>query len=212
MTTETVTWEGAEALRPFLVSVDALEPFPGNPRLGDVQRVVDSLRRFGQPRPILVDANDGRRIVAGHHVRLAAIELGWTHVAAIEHEFKDEEEARAYLLADNRTHDLGLGYDTGLLIEQLRVLADGDALEGTGYSLDDLDRYVAELNKPPPAVPPMLDPPPDTEIEEILLMYPKGQVKQLNAWLAIVEKECGTNGISETVYAAVELAARELNA
>lgn len=158
---ETV-WNGAAALKPFLVPVDALEPFPGNPRRGDVQVVVESLKRFGQTRAVLTDG-EGSRIVAGHHVRLAAIELGWTHVASIPNEFESEEEAERYLLMDNRSHDRG-DYELEELSAHLTALRDtADGLAGTGYeegylrALErDLERYREDA-EPPPHFPP-LDP------------------------------------------------------
>jgi hypothetical protein len=148
-----VVWRGAEALRQFLVPIDSLEPFPGNPRRGDVQSVRESLARFGQVRAVALDAENGHRLIAGHHVVLAAAsmaeldpeefgeQVNWTHVAAIPSEFADAEEARAYVLADNRTHDRG-DYDLALLHRQLAAVAQTDTgLVGTGYD----DRYLAGL-------------------------------------------------------------------
>jgi ParB-like chromosome segregation protein Spo0J len=210
-TDDGIIWEGADELRPFLVPIDNLEPFPGNPRRGDVESVRSSLRRFGQVRPLLAD---GARVVAGHHVRIAAAEEGWTHVAVIAHGFADEEEARAYLLADNRTHDLGIGYDDELLADHLRILAELDALEGTGYTTDDLDDLLAGLRRQldPPTPPDPADPPtPPSDVTELVLMFSKAQRDQVEVWLDIVAKEKSTHGVSETVYSALELAAHSLN-
>lgn len=159
-------WRGAKQLRRSLVELEGLEPSPGNPRLGDVAAIRESLRRFGQVKPILTT---GKRIVAGHHVVLAAKAEGWTHVAAIENEFASEDEARAYLLADNRTHDLG-DYDLELLHAQLSNAVDAPGgLAGTGYDdshLDDLKEQIAKLHRAtsrtPPAAAPPADPPPLT--------------------------------------------------
>lgn len=165
-----VVWRGAEALRPFLVAIDSLQPFPGNPRRGDITVLRDSLSRFGQVRPLLVDAADPTLIVAGHHILLAAAEEGWTHVAAIPNEFADDDEARAYLLADNRTHDRG-GYDLEALSVQLEALRDTSTLDGTGYTdgyLGELEGQLAALrsarNPTPPEEFPTLDP--DTLVVE----------------------------------------------
>lgn len=133
MTEEKKVWTGAKALRRFIVPIDSLKPFEGNPRRGDVETVRASLVRFGQTRPILVDASDKATIIAGHHVRLAAIEEGWTHIAVMASEFKSPDEARAYLLADNRSHDLG-GYDMRELYAQMVAVSESDlGLDGTGY-------------------------------------------------------------------------------
>lgn len=159
--TETI-WKGAEALRPFLVPIADLEPFPGNPRQGDVAELQVSLRRFGQTRAVLTQAPEGTRIVAAHHVVLAAIEEGWTHVAAIPSEFENDDEARAYLLADNRTHDRG-GYDTRALLDQLLAVQAAATLEGTGYAASDVaslqrNLAAAAAAATPPASFPPIDP------------------------------------------------------
>lgn len=154
VTTEPV-WRGAEYLRPALVAIDSLEPWPDNPRRGDVNEVLRSLKRFGQVRPILVQ---GARIVAGHHLVLAALELGWTHIAAGDHDFGgDVDEARAYLLADNRLSELG-HTDAALLQVQLEALR---SHEGIGYSAKDradLNARLAAL-RTPDAEPEPIEPP-----------------------------------------------------
>lgn len=213
-----VVWRGAEALRPFLIPVTDLDPFPGNPRRGNVEEIRRSLRRLGQYAPLVVDASDGRRIVKGHHVRLAAIEEGWTHVAAIPNEFADETEARAALVADNRMSEIGEGADMELLVVQLQALAEADALEGTGYIVDDLaffEHEVARLSAPPDPIPPPTPPPPAPQppgdLREKVLYYTGEQEKQFDAWVKVVAKERGTHGVSESVYEALRVAAETLN-
>lgn len=210
--TDAIVWKGAEALRQFLVPIGNLEPYPGNPRVSDVQTIRQSLKRWGQTRSILTDAADGTRIIAGHHVRLAAIEEGWTHVAAIPNEFADAEEARGYLVADNRIPELG-GFDTAALVEHLKMLDELDALQGTGYTRDDLDEQLAKLRQLTRTEPPApRDPPePPANLKEVVLLYSPAQHEQVELWLQIVAKEKGTDGTSETFYAALEVAARTLN-
>lgn len=137
MTTTIPVWNGPSQLASSLVAIDTLEPWPGNPRHGDIDAIAASLDRFGQVRPILV--REGR-IVAGHHVVAAAEVLGWTHVAVLEFT-GDETEARAYLIADNRTSELGTT-DDALLIAQLREL---DSLAGTGFTQDDQAELETQL-------------------------------------------------------------------
>lgn len=138
-------WSGPPALRPFLVPLDALEPFPGNPRKGDVAKLRESLRRFGQVLPALADPTLGpeglRRLVARHHLAEAARAEGWTHVAVVENEFASEDEARAFLVADNRLGQLG-GYDDDLLAAQLDAIRD---LKGTGYTEEDRADLASRL-------------------------------------------------------------------
>lgn len=212
-------WNGPEALRPFLVPIGDLEPFPGNPRRGDVAAIRASLRRFGQVLPALTDpklGEDGKqRIIARHHLVLAATEEGWTHVAVIGNEFADEEEARAYLLADNRLAELG-GYDDEALVAHLKHLNELDALAGTGYTRDDLDAQLAKLRARRDEPAPSLDDGTkrehrDSTMKELVLIYSAAHLEQAEVWMGIVAKEKGTAGPSETVYAALELAARTVN-
>lgn len=149
----TIVWEGAEALREFLVPVDDLVAHSENPRRGDVMALVGSLRRFGQVRGIAVQ-HDGRSIVAGHHLVLAAREMGWTHIAALPNKFADEDEARAYLLADNQLNRLG-GYDEAQQLSLMDDLATkGKLYDGTGITVDAHEDQRAAANAIPETEPP----------------------------------------------------------
>lgn len=125
----------APQLRSLAVPIDSIELHPRNPRRGDVAAVTDSLRRFGQRKPIVVQAST-RYVVAGNHLLQAARALHWTEVAANVQDM-DDAEATAFMLADNRTSDLG-GYDDALLAAILAEQAATDNLAATGYSTDDV--------------------------------------------------------------------------
>lgn len=131
-----MNWEGNEQLRPFLVALTDLKADRGNPRKGDVTVIADSLRRFGQQRPVL--ATSAGRMVAGSHTVAAARALDWTHVAVVRTALRGREQ-KAYGLADNRTGDLGV-YDDGGLADLLERLP---SLDGTGYTQEDAELYRA---------------------------------------------------------------------
>lgn len=150
------TWVGAEQLRPYLVRIEDLKETPGNPFKGKahVAKLMASLNRFGQVRAILADAEDAVTIRAGHHLKLAAEELGWTHLAVINAEFNDQGEALAYLLADNRL--ARVGDEEAKAIEQLTIIdliGEGN-LEGTGWDLDSVETLRAEAGTTPVIVEP----------------------------------------------------------
>lgn len=149
MATAKVTWQGAKALEGFLVPIDELTPWEQNPRMGDVMALVGSLRRWGQVRAISTREN-GKDVIAGHHLRLAAIELGWTHIAAIPMEFESEAEADIYGLADNELASLG-GYNDQKLYEVMEQhqLFDPEALFGTGYTIDKTEDIRAAAGQVP---------------------------------------------------------------
>lgn len=147
--TEIPTANVAEALAPYLVRISDLAPDPTNGRKGDVAALKASLLRFGQVRAITVDK--GNQIVAGHHLVLAAEELGWTHIAAIPVEFENEEEQRLYLIADNQLAQLG-GYKEQQ-IDQMNLLEEiigrGGSIEGTGFDIDRIEDAKAKLGAVP---------------------------------------------------------------
>jgi len=127
--------------------LDALEPYPGNPRQGDVPVIEESLRRNEQYRAIVVRAKDpdnldaGGTILAGNHTWLAAHNVGMQTIRAELHEV-DDDTARRIVAVDNRAGDRG-DYDERLLAELLTPL---DDLSGTGYDEDDLAKLVRQMD------------------------------------------------------------------
>ncbi len=133
----------APGLAALATPVDDLDLLPGNPRIGDVDAVAASYRRFGQRKPIVARRGpDGRGVVlAGNHQLQAARQLGWDRIAVVWVD-DDDATASAYALADNRTAELG-GYDDAALAALITQVADHDAalLADTGWA----DDAVADL-------------------------------------------------------------------
>lgn len=102
--TKATLWRGAEELRPMLMPVETLNPAPFNIRQGDIPVIADSLRRFGQLKPIVLD--DEGTILAGNNVYRAAIELlGWSHLAAVTADRMSEDDRLLFMVADNHASD-----------------------------------------------------------------------------------------------------------
>ncbi|MDK7213412.1 DNA methyltransferase [Corynebacterium pyruviciproducens] len=129
------------------VPVGELALFSGNPRRGDVDRIAESLSARGQYRPIVVNAGTvtGRsmEVLAGNHTLMAARQLGWDTIdcGVID---VDDTTAKAIVAADNRLADLG-GYDEQSLADLLQDVGD---LAGTGYTDEDLDALLKDLEVP----------------------------------------------------------------
>ena len=192
-------WNGAEGLRRLLVPIASLEPWPGNPRRGDVAAVAASLRRFGQVKPVVVD---GARIVAGHHVIEAARSERWTHVAALDHRFGSEQEARAFLLADNRTGELG-SFDEALLLEQLRTFDEAALLDGTGYDeafRATLERELAPARALADDAPPLPTGEPDSQRGHVYELGPHRLLCGDAASVADTRRLVGTHGPVEAIW------------
>lgn len=139
----------APDLKPLAVPIEDLKPLPGNPRHGSVEAVRKSYERFGQRKPVVWQRRGRQKvIISGNHQRLAALELGWTHLAAVE--FKGTQaEGDAFSLADNRTSDLGT-YDDEALVRMLNDVSDADAslLDAISYDREQIDDLGG--HRPPP--------------------------------------------------------------
>lgn len=164
-------WRGPDGLRPHLVPIGSISQHPDNPKEHDLGAIAASLARFGQQVPVLVQKSTGW-IVAGNGRWEAlpmvaelerTLEVGpgeeWTHVAAIFSDLSDLE-AKAYAVADNRTHDLGGGYNDEKLAKILAELGEAGLLVGVGYDEDDVDNLLASLR---PMIP-IDEPPTDPEL------------------------------------------------
>jgi hypothetical protein len=88
-----------------------------NARLGDVSAVADSLREFGQHRPLVVQRSSGR-IIAGNHTYKAAQSLGWAEIVVW---WVDDDDVTAVRrgIADNATSD-NATWDEDVLADLLR--------------------------------------------------------------------------------------------
>lgn len=139
-----VHWHGPAPLLPLLRPLEEFVRWPGNPRQGDVGAISESFRRFGQQKPVVVQESSGQ-IAAGNHAVDAMLALRWTHGAGVWSPLSDED-ARAYLIADNRTAELG-SYDEEALGSMLRKLAQEGNLRGTGYDGDDVDDFLKRLDR-----------------------------------------------------------------
>jgi len=98
-----------------------------------------SLRKFGQQKPIVVDANG--IVLAGNGALTAAKELGWTEIQIVRTDLEGVE-ATAFAIADNRTAELAEWEDS--LNDVLKSLQDeGFDLADIGYSPEDIGQFAA---------------------------------------------------------------------
>ncbi|MGW8602994.1 hypothetical protein ACWGLB_29095 [Streptomyces sp. NPDC055893] len=165
----------ATYVRTVAIPLDQLTPFPGNAKRGNVEAIVESLRRNGQYRSLVVrEVENGPLIVlAGNHTMQAFAAHGagdcgikvkagrgmqpcgicgnapdWDNAPRCEVVHCDEDTARRINIVDNRAADLGT-YDFEALADLLGGL---DDLEGTGYTPRDVEDITALLTAPPDEV------------------------------------------------------------
>lgn len=134
------------ALTNLLVPIDNVTQHPDNPRNGDVEAIAESIEINGYIAPVIVQKSTGY-ILAGNHRYQALLSLGAQVIPAIYVDV-DETGAKRYLLADNRTSDLGM-YDNAILVEILSGLDEQDSLLGTGYTKMDLHQLQTILDMAP---------------------------------------------------------------
>ena len=114
--------------------LDRVRPYDQNPRvISDVaiDKVAASIKAFGWRQPIVVD--DDGVILAGHTRFQAAKRLGLERVPVHVASGLSSEAARAYRLADNRTHEEARWNPEGLGFELHELSAAGFDLALTGF-------------------------------------------------------------------------------
>jgi ParB-like chromosome segregation protein Spo0J len=116
-----------------------LTPDPHNARRHserNLQQITDSLREFGQRRPIVITGD--KTVIAGNGTLEAAKRLGWETIAVVQVPITwTFDEARAYALADNRTAELAR-WNTPILADQLEALGEhGWTPAGLGFEFAD---------------------------------------------------------------------------
>jgi ParB-like chromosome segregation protein Spo0J len=116
-----------------LVSVDAIEPHPRNPRRGDVEAIMASITANGWHGAITVQRSTSY-VLAGNSRLRAAKALGMKAVPVIWRDV-DDATAERLLVADNRATDLGY-FDEETLGE---LLLSAEDLAGMLYSPADLE-------------------------------------------------------------------------
>ena len=125
----------------------SLSPDPANARrhgARNLEQIVASLRRFGQQKPIVVDATNVVR--AGNGTLAAARSLGWTTIAAVRSDLAGADLS-AYAVVDNRSAELA-EWDAELLAATLADPAVGDC----GFTAAELNELADLPADEPPAV------------------------------------------------------------
>lgn len=131
--------------------IDEIRPYENNPRFNDeaVEYVAESIKAYGWKQPIVVDKDNV--IIAGHTRWKAAKKLGMKTVPVLIADDLDEDQVRAYRLADNKVSDFS-AWDNKLLLEELSEIPE-DLFTGFDFSetfdklLDESDNDTVEMNE-----------------------------------------------------------------
>lgn len=150
------------------VDVSRLSQDPANARKHgsrNIESIKASLRRFGQQKPIVVDASNVVR--AGNGTLEAARELGWDSVAVVRTGLQGAE-ATAYAIADNRSAELA-EWDDEVLAATLESLQfeDDSLLADVGFDEEELKELLASVAEPSEVLEDEVPPVPDEAITQL---------------------------------------------
>jgi hypothetical protein len=121
------------------VPLSKLKLDPVNARRGDVGAIMESLKEFGQHRPLVCKRSDGT-IIAGNHTYKAAQALGWSEISVYYVDDSDEKAIRR-AIADNAT-----GEQATWDLEQLASLVAQVGADIPGLDISILDSLNAKLD------------------------------------------------------------------
>lgn len=116
------------------MKINEIVPYEHNPRKNDnaVNAVANSIKEFGFKVPIIIDKDNV--IVAGHTRYKAAKKLGIDSVPCIKADDLNEQQIKAFRLADNKVGEIA-DWDFDLLGEELDGIFDID-MSDFGFDLD----------------------------------------------------------------------------
>lgn len=125
------------------ISIDELKEYKNNPRKNDaaVAGVTESIKEFGFKVPIVVDKDNV--IVCGHTRLKAARKLGYATVPCVIADDLDDEQIKAFRLADNKTSELA-DWEFDLLDDELAEICNID-MSAFGFEDDECQSYIDEL-------------------------------------------------------------------
>ncbi len=141
--------------------LEQLHPNPLNPKEHDLSAISASIKRFGYVEPVVVDTRTNK-IVSGHGrvEQLQALKMlgqdppegiqvqddRWL-IPTVYWTSKNDTEANAYIIAANRTTELG-GWNDQALNDLLTEISQSElGLEGIGFQEKDLVRFLAHLDQ-----------------------------------------------------------------
>lgn len=127
------------------IALGDLKPWAKNSRTHSkkqVRQIAASIEAFGFTNPVLID--EERTILAGHGRVAAARLLGMTEVPCLRLDHMNDDEKRAYVIADNKLA-LNAGWDEDMLAGELGALLSSDLdfdVSLTGFSIAEIDNLM----------------------------------------------------------------------
>jgi ParB-like chromosome segregation protein Spo0J len=195
------------------VDIDLIKPYKNNPReipMESVQKVMNSIREFGNNQPIVVD-NDNV-IVVGHTRWKALKQLGKAKAFVVKKDFP-KGQAMAYRIMDNRSGEESK-WSNKLLASELNILKDDNFdLQLTGFNLTELenlanDKELGFVQNSKDLKENFNVDFPDgmevTHVKMVQLFLNTETEKDFKLWCQELQTQLGTDNLTDTVYTVVK--------
>ena len=195
------------------MDIDLIKPYKNNPReisMESVQKVMNSIREFGNNQPIVVD-NDNI-IVVGHTRWKALKQLGKAKAFVVKKDFP-KGQAMAYRIMDNRSGEESK-WSNKLLASELNILKDENFdLQLTGFNLTELenlanDKELGFVQNSKDLKENFNVEFPDgmevTHVKMVQLFLNTETEKEFKLWCSELQSILGTDNLTDTVYKVVE--------
>ena len=126
-----------------------------NPKDHDIGTLYNSINRFGFTNPLLINRATNK-LLAGHGRLVTLLQMQQAGEPAPDRiidtesewrvpvyliDIKDDAEAQAYLIADNRLTELGGWKNDELLISLKDIVEETGSLDGVGWDLEDIGQF-----------------------------------------------------------------------
>lgn len=110
-----------------------------------IELIMKSIQEFGFLTPCLIDQD--KNLIAGHGRVQAAEKLGLKKVPCAKIEGLDENQRKAYIIADNKLTELG-GWDKDLVAAELSLLDSFNFdIDVTGFNIQDVNEILYKPEK-----------------------------------------------------------------
>lgn len=188
-------------------------PNQQSPRVQEAER--ESIEAFGFIDPIFVRPHPAKegvyQIIDGEHRWRTMTDLGRTEVPVIVRDLTDEQAKKLTVILNETRGDADM-----ILLSSL--LADLSSLDDFKVGLPYTDRELAKILA-------LSEPPEEDEIggagdgeaeqerepveHEVVLTFAPDRYEDVRGWLTVVGKQHGKRSVSDVVYEALRVAARE---
>ena len=129
----------AKELKIVIKNIDELNVYENNPRKNDqaVEAVANSIKEFGFKVPVIITKDNV--IIAGHTRIKACKKLGITDIPCVIADDLNEDQIRAFRLADNRASELA-DWD----LDKLKVEFDNIELDLDVFGFEELQKKLSD--------------------------------------------------------------------